>query len=66
MWRKAAPATDCLRSDPAVAKYAELKYRPAEAHRLDQEAYTEAKSPFIARILLKLAGDSRLNGANLR
>lgn len=43
---------DRLRSDPSLAdEYAELKRAAARAHRDDREAYTEAKSAFVARVI---------------
>jgi GrpB-like predicted nucleotidyltransferase (UPF0157 family) len=43
---------DYLRSHPqAASEYAALKARLAEEHRFDREAYTDAKGPFIQRIL---------------
>jgi GrpB-like predicted nucleotidyltransferase (UPF0157 family) len=50
-WREAIAFRDYLRIHPQVAaEYADLKQRLAKEHRLDREAYTEAKGPFIARI----------------
>ncbi len=52
VWDERLGFRDCLRSDPAVAdEYAALKYHLAEIHRLDREAYTDAKGTFIARVL---------------
>ncbi len=60
LWTERIAFRDCLRSDPAVARdYAELKRRLAEVHRFDREAYTEAKSPFIARVLQSLTDEAR-------
>jgi GrpB-like predicted nucleotidyltransferase (UPF0157 family) len=43
---------DHLRQHPTVAaEYAVLKASLAERYRADREAYTEAKAPFVARIL---------------
>lgn len=43
---------DYLRAHPqAAAEYAALKYRLAEQHRHDREAYTDGKSTFIQEIL---------------
>jgi len=43
---------DYLRAHADVAnEYADLKRRLAREHRLDREAYTEAKTPFIQRVL---------------
>jgi GrpB-like predicted nucleotidyltransferase (UPF0157 family) len=49
---------DHLRAHPqAASEYASLKQRLAKEHPFDREAYTDAKGPFIARILaLALAG----------
>jgi len=60
LWTERILFRDCLRSDPVVAReYAELKHRLADAHRFDREAYTEAKGPFIARVLQNLLGEAR-------
>jgi GrpB-like predicted nucleotidyltransferase (UPF0157 family) len=32
-------------------EYAALKRRLADAHRFDREAYTDAKGPFVQRVL---------------
>jgi len=59
LWTERIAFRDRLRSDPVVAReYAELKHRLAEIHRFDREAYTEAKSPFIA-LVLKSVGEGR-------
>jgi GrpB-like predicted nucleotidyltransferase (UPF0157 family) len=43
---------DALRADDALAaNYATLKFRLAAVHRADREAYTEAKSEFVQRVL---------------
>ncbi len=43
---------DALRAEPALAaEYAALKARLAGEFRLDREAYTEGKTPFISRVL---------------
>jgi GrpB-like predicted nucleotidyltransferase (UPF0157 family) len=60
LWTERILFRDLLRSNAVVAReYAELKHRLAEAHRFDREAYTEAKGPFIARVLRNEAGESR-------
>ncbi len=52
LWRERIAFRDLLRSDEAVARaYASLKLQLAVKYRLDREAYTEAKWPFIARAL---------------
>jgi GrpB-like predicted nucleotidyltransferase (UPF0157 family) len=50
-WVRRIAFRDYLRVHPAVgAEYEVLKHRLAAEHRLDREAYTEAKRPFIDRI----------------
>jgi GrpB-like predicted nucleotidyltransferase (UPF0157 family) len=51
-WRQHLAFRDRLRADEALRTgYAELKRRLAGAHAGDREAYTEAKSDFIAQAL---------------
>jgi GrpB-like predicted nucleotidyltransferase (UPF0157 family) len=51
-WCETLAFRDCLRSQPALAaEYASLKQQLAALHRFDREAYTDAKAPFIARVL---------------
>jgi GrpB-like predicted nucleotidyltransferase (UPF0157 family) len=51
-WNEALAFRNFLRADPRVAaEYAALKERLARQFRFDREAYTEAKAPFIARIV---------------
>jgi GrpB-like predicted nucleotidyltransferase (UPF0157 family) len=51
MWKESLAFRDYLRSHlQTAAEYEDLKRRLALEHRLDREAYTEAKGPFIARI----------------
>jgi GrpB-like predicted nucleotidyltransferase (UPF0157 family) len=51
LWRQSLAFRDYLRAHPdTAAEYEALKRRLAEEHRLDREAYTQAKGPFIARI----------------
>jgi GrpB-like predicted nucleotidyltransferase (UPF0157 family) len=58
LWTERIAFRDHLRANPDVAgEYATLKYRLALAHRFDREAYTEAKGPFITRILRRILGD---------
>ena len=47
-----------MRRDPATAReYAELKQRLARRYELDREAYTDAKEPFVRRVIERaLAG----------
>ena len=50
-WAGALAFRDYLRAHPGIAaEYEELKMRLAREFRLDREAYTNAKGPFIARI----------------
>ena len=43
---------DYLRAHPDAAKrYQDLKYRLAEVHKEDREAYTDAKGDFVAEIV---------------
>lgn len=52
LWRSHLRFRDRLRADPALAaRYADLKHTLAERHRHDREAYTDAKSAFIAAAL---------------
>ena len=51
-WRHTIAFRDYLRAHPAVAaEYEALKRRLAQEFHFDREAYTEAKRPFIDRIL---------------
>jgi GrpB-like predicted nucleotidyltransferase (UPF0157 family) len=50
-WARAIAFRDYLCTHPeAAADYANLKRRLADEYRLDREAYTAAKQPFIDRI----------------
>ena len=52
MWEEHIAFRDILRANAGVAsEYAELKRRLAEIYRNDRDGYTDAKAPFIARIL---------------
>ena len=44
-----------LRSQQLAAEYAELKSLLAARYRFDREAYTQAKTPFVERVLAKRA-----------
>jgi GrpB-like predicted nucleotidyltransferase (UPF0157 family) len=51
---------DYLRSHPGIAdEYAGLKRRLAQEHRVDREAYTRAKAPFVERITALALGERR-------
>ena len=52
VWRRHMLFRDCLRARPTVAEdYARLKADLALQHRHDREAYTEAKSAFVASVV---------------
>jgi len=52
LWIERLAFRDYLRTHPDVAQeYAVLKRRLADAHPFDREAYTDAKSPFVRRVL---------------
>lgn len=52
LWRARLAFRDALRSDPDLAaRYARLKEDLARKFRLDREAYTDAKAPFIKEVL---------------
>jgi GrpB-like predicted nucleotidyltransferase (UPF0157 family) len=52
LWQQRIGFRDALRRSPAlVTEYAELKRQLAEQFRHDREAYTEAKGPFVQRVL---------------
>jgi GrpB-like predicted nucleotidyltransferase (UPF0157 family) len=51
-WRDTLRFRDELRERPDLAQaYSRVKVRAAEAHGHDREAYTEAKSTFVDRVL---------------
>jgi len=51
-WIEQLAFRDYLRANPdAAMEYATLKWRLADAHRFDREAYTDAKAPFVERVL---------------
>ena len=52
LWRERLAFRDTLRRDATLAaEYGELKRRLALSLREDREAYTEAKTPFVRRVL---------------
>ena len=52
LWRERLAFRDALRGDAALRdEYAALKRALALQHRDDREAYTDAKAPFVARVL---------------
>jgi GrpB-like predicted nucleotidyltransferase (UPF0157 family) len=51
-WAEQLAFRDYLRAHPEIAaEYADLKFQLAERYREDREAYTDAKGPFVARIV---------------
>jgi GrpB-like predicted nucleotidyltransferase (UPF0157 family) len=57
LWIERLAFRDYLRAHPDVAvEYAGLKRRLADLHRFDREAYTDAKGPFVQRILQEASG----------
>jgi GrpB-like predicted nucleotidyltransferase (UPF0157 family) len=60
LWIERLAFRDYLHAHPDVAlEYADLKWRLAEQHRFDREAYTDAKGPFVQRILQEALGPGR-------
>jgi len=58
LWVERLAFRDHLRNHPEIAsEYAELKERLAEQHQFDREAYTDAKLPFIERVLAMAGAD---------
>ena len=52
LWNDCLAFRNALRADPALAsEYAALKLRLAAVHPNDRDAYTDAKEPFITRVL---------------
>jgi GrpB-like predicted nucleotidyltransferase (UPF0157 family) len=59
LWSERLSFRDYLRSHPhTAAEYASLKRMLADRHRDDREAYTEAKGPFVARVVALARGES--------
>jgi len=58
LWHDRLAFRDALRrSSELAAAYAELKQSLAARYEFDREAYTEAKGPFVERVLSQLRGD---------
>jgi len=56
VWHERLDFRDVLRRDPGLAaEYSALKVALAKQHRHDREAYTEAKAPFVQRVLKQAA-----------
>lgn len=52
LWNARLKFRDALRADPALrAEYAALKLELAKRFEFDREGYTDAKTPFIERVL---------------
>lgn len=52
LWAERLAFRNHLRRDPMVAaEYAQLKRELAERYEFDREAYTDAKGPFVRRVL---------------
>lgn len=52
LWNERLAFRDALRADPELlAEYVDLKVKLAAMYRWDREAYTEAKAPFVQRVL---------------
>ncbi len=52
LWRDRLAFRDALRSQPEAAEaYAHFKRRLAQKYSADREAYTEAKTSFVARVI---------------
>jgi GrpB-like predicted nucleotidyltransferase (UPF0157 family) len=57
VWQARLAFRDALIQDAELAaRYAALKWRLAEQHRQDREAYTQAKSDFVEQTLAQVAG----------
>jgi GrpB-like predicted nucleotidyltransferase (UPF0157 family) len=55
LWNERLAFRDALRQDSVLAsEYANLKLQLAILFRFDREAYTEAKAPFVLRVLSQL------------
>jgi GrpB-like predicted nucleotidyltransferase (UPF0157 family) len=60
LWFDRLAFRDFLRAHPTVAmEYATLKHTLAKQHHTDRDAYTDAKSPFVERVLRMAAAASQ-------
>ena len=58
LWTERLAFRDALRASGELSsRYAQLKRTLAVQYRNDREAYTEAKTPFIAGVLREILGD---------
>ena len=54
-WREELSFRDALRTEPETARaYSELKSMLADEHAYDREAYTVAKTEFVASVLARV------------
>lgn len=59
LWRERLAFREALRHDASLrAEYQALKLKLAEQYRNDREAYTDAKSPFVARVVRSALGNT--------
>ena len=60
LWKDRLAFRNALRGNPALAaEYSALKTRLAVEFRQDREAYTDAKTPFVERVLTSVASAQR-------
>ncbi len=58
LWRERLAFRDALRADAALrAEYQSLKLRLAAEFRYDRETYTDAKTPFVSRVVQAILGE---------
>jgi GrpB-like predicted nucleotidyltransferase (UPF0157 family) len=62
LWHQQLAFRDALRRNQSLAaEYANLKKSLSERFRLDREAYTEAKVPFIERVLAEITDEPSID-----
>jgi GrpB-like predicted nucleotidyltransferase (UPF0157 family) len=55
MWRRRLPFRDYLRAHPdEAARYAALKRDLAQRHATNREAYTDAKTDYVATVYRRM------------
>lgn len=58
LWHERLLFRNALRGEPELrCQYQALKLRLARVHRNDRDAYTDAKAPFIAAVLARVAAE---------
>jgi GrpB-like predicted nucleotidyltransferase (UPF0157 family) len=63
LWRERLAFRDALRASADLRdEYGALKLQLASKHRHDREAYTDAKAPFVSRVLATVLGQSEWTG----